>query len=110
MKLTADGRDLVAIRAGAALGLLRSRDEDVIRALAHMTNGPNEEKHLVAINALGDIGGDSAVRYLRSIAEGHPNPALRDIARRAVARLTGDDPDAVVAPEEPPEDAPVELP
>lgn len=110
VRLTADERDLVAIRAGAALGLLRARGEDVIRALAHMTNGPNEEKHLVAINALGDIGGAEAVRYLRSIAEGHPNPALRAVARRAVARLVGGEGDEGAGAEDAREGAPLELP
>lgn len=92
-RLTADDEPLVTLRAGAALGLLGDGREEVVRALVKMTDGPNEERHLVAIHALGDIGGEVALRYLDNLATGHPNVALREIAREAAkqarAKLAG---------------------
>jgi len=79
--------DHAALRAGAALGLLRVDDEEVIRALVRMTDGPNEERHLVAIHALSDIGGPRAARYLDNLATSHPNPSLRELAREALRRV-----------------------
>ncbi|PIE15962.1 MAG: hypothetical protein CSA66_07895 [Proteobacteria bacterium] len=84
---TAHASDLVGVRAGAALGLLRDDREEVIRALVKMTNGPNREKHLVAINALGDIGGDAAARYLDNLSVSHPSAPLRELAREALRRV-----------------------
>lgn len=92
-RLTTHDEPLVTLRAGAALGLLGDGREEVVRALVKMTGGPNEERHLVAIHALGDIGGEAALRYLDSLATSHPNATLREIARDAAkqvrARLAG---------------------
>ncbi len=88
----------VALRAGAALGLLGAREPDVLRALAKMTEGPDQERHLVAIHALGDIGGPEAARYLDAIGVGHPEPVLRDLAREAARRARAADEAAAPAP------------
>ena len=83
---TRNPSDAVALRAGAALGLLGDSRPVILRALAAMTVGPDFDKHIVAINALGDIGGFQARRYLETIAVGHPEEALRHLAREAVTR------------------------
>ena len=36
-----------------------------------MTEGPDEERHLIAVHAMGDIGGERAARYLDALAVGH---------------------------------------
>ena len=94
VRLTAHPDTGVAARAGAALGLLKVRRDDVIRALAAMTQGADPERHLAAIQALGDVGGPLAARYLDTMAVGDPQPALRALARRAARRARGEDPDA----------------
>jgi len=79
----------VAQRAGAALGLIGEDQPAVLSALASMTEGPDPERHFVAINALGDIGGDRALRYLDTMAIGHPTDAIRALARQTVDRVRG---------------------
>jgi len=80
-RLTAHANRRVAIRAGAALGLLRRDDPETIKALVRLTEGPDTEKHLVAVHALADIGTAETRRYLEVIAVGHPNPTIRQLAR-----------------------------
>ncbi len=87
VRLVGHNDDMVSIRAGAALGLLKVQREDVVVAIARMTRGPRQERHLVAINALGDIGGKYAERYLDNLALGHPAPELRELARETLERL-----------------------
>ena len=84
--LTRHTDDVVVLRAGAALGLLGVADDSVITALAEMTEGPDHERHLIAVHAMGDIGGRRAARYLETLAVGHPRPALREAARQAAKR------------------------
>jgi hypothetical protein len=98
--LTSNPNRRVAARAGAALGLLKFGTPEAIKALVALTEGPDVEKHLVAIHALGDIGTDEAKRYLDVIALGHPNPAIRQLARERLGR-SGEP-----APEPPPEQVP----
>jgi len=81
VRLTAHDNRRVAIRAGAALGLLRRDDPEAIKALVRLTEGPDTEKHLVAVHALADIGTADTRRYLEVIAVGHPNPTIRQLAR-----------------------------
>ena len=83
---TADPREHVRLRAGAALGLLGDRRPEVIRALAAMTRGSAPEPLLMAVHALGDIGGKDAARYLESIADSHPIKAVREAARASLDR------------------------
>lgn len=97
----------VATRAGAALGLIKVSTPEVVRALVHMTEGPDAEKHLVAIHALADLGTPEARRYLESLAVGHPSPAIRDIARE---RLRGLGTILPEAPEARPEPVPDPIP
>lgn len=99
VRLTAHEDTSVAVRAGTSLGLLRARRDDVVRALAAMTRGADPERHLAAIQALGDVGGPLAVRYLDTMAVGDPEPALRALARRAARRARGQDPDGDGAPD-----------
>jgi len=96
VRLTRHPNVRVATRAGAALGLLKVASPEVIGALVGMTEGPEPEKHLIAIHALADLGTPEARRYLESLALGHPSPALREIARE---RLRG--PHGGLAPERP---------
>lgn len=84
--LTRHEDDVVVLRSGAALGLIGVAQEDVISALAEMTEGPDHERHLIAVHAMGDIGGRRAARYLDALAIGHPRPALREAARQAAKR------------------------
>ncbi|MEC9073368.1 MAG: HEAT repeat domain-containing protein [Myxococcota bacterium] len=84
--LTGHSVDQVRLRAGAALGLIGLDRPDVIQALVSLTRGSDPEPHLMAIHALGDIGGPEALRYLDAIAEGHPITAIRDAARGAASR------------------------
>lgn len=86
VELTRHPNRRVATRAGAALGLLRLDTPEVIRALVALTEGPDSEKHLVAVHALGDIGSTEARRYLDMIALGHPTPAIRSLARERLGR------------------------
>lgn len=94
VRLLGHQEEMVVLRAGAALGLIGKRDSDVVRALAKLTRGPVIERHLVAVNALGDIGGDEAARYLDAIAVGDPDPRIRELARMAAKRARGQDPEA----------------
>lgn len=84
--LTQHSVDQVRLRAGAALGLIGDSRPDVIQALVSLTRGSDPEPHLMAVHALGDIGGPDALRYLDAIAEGHPLAAIRDAARGAASR------------------------
>ncbi len=93
VRLTAHPNTGVAARAATSLGLLKARREGVVRALAAMTRGADPERHLAAIQALGDVGGPLAARYLDTMAVGDPEPALRALARRAARRARGEDPD-----------------
>lgn len=86
VRLTDHDEELVAMRAGAALGLLGDRRDETLRALVRLTEGPSQARHLVAIHALGDIGGPGALRYLDNLAVGHPSPGMREIARQAAQR------------------------
>lgn len=87
VRLTGHPNVRVATRAGAALGLLEVASAEVIRALVRMTDGPEPERHLIAIHALADLGTPEARRYLESLAVGHPSPALREIARERLREL-----------------------
>ncbi len=104
-RLTAHPNLRVATRAGAALGLLKVATPEVIKALVRMTDGPEPEKHLIAIHALADLGTPEAKRYLESLALGHPSPALREVAR-ARLRGMGVEPPAERAPDPVPESLP----
>ncbi len=77
---------VVSLRAGAALGLIGHDQPGVITALAEMTEGPDHERHLIAVHAMGDIGGERAARYLDALAVGHPKAVLREAARQAAKR------------------------
>ena len=87
IRLTAHPDSVVSLRAGSALGMLAVKDPDALKALAAMTEGPDPERHLIAIHALGDIGGTRALRYLDTLAIGHPDPAMRDAARLTSLRI-----------------------
>ena len=89
--LTQHDDDIVVLRAGAALGLIGQGGDAVISALALMTEGPDHERHLIAVHALGDIGGSRAARYLEALAVGHPRPALREAARQSAKRAKASD-------------------
>lgn len=78
--------DAVALRAGAALGLIGEPLPLALKALAAMTRGTDTERHRVAINALGDLGGPKAARYLDTLAIGHPEASMRELARKALER------------------------
>ncbi len=86
VSLTRHEHPNVAMRAAAALGLLKASGDEVVQALVAMTRGANLEKHLVAVNTLGDLKAPSARRYLEAIAEGHPEEAIRLLAREAADR------------------------
>ncbi|MCB9728116.1 MAG: hypothetical protein H6746_06520 [Deltaproteobacteria bacterium] len=86
VRLTASDDDVTALRACAALGLLGDSRREVLAALARMTEGSDTERHLTALNALGDIGGEEAARYLDALAVGHPLVPIRDAARQAAQR------------------------
>lgn len=87
--LTRHPVDQVRLRSGAALGLIGVDRPEVIQALVSLTRGSDPEPHLMAIHALGDIGGDQAVRYLDAITEGHPLSLIREAAREAASRARG---------------------
>jgi hypothetical protein len=91
--------EMVQLRAGGALGQLRDKSDEVLRALAAMTDGPTTERHLVAVHALGDIGGPEAARYLETIAVGHPAVVIRNLAREAARSARGES--LLPAPEQP---------
>jgi len=105
VRLTAHPNIRVATRAGAALGQLKIATPEVIKGLVKMTDGPEPEKHLVAIHALADLGTPDAKRYLESLAIGHPSPALREVARERLRGLGTELPSA-----RPPEPVPEPLP
>lgn len=104
--LTRHANRRVAARAGAALGLLKLDTPETIKALVALTEGPDTEKHLVAIHALGDIGSADAKRYLEVIAVGHPNPLIRQLARERLGRPREPSPDPVPEPVPDPTPAP----
>lgn len=84
--LTQHPDDTVVLRAAASIGRLSTGDEASARALAKLTSGSDTERHLVAIQALGDVGGAQALRYLDTLTEGHPEAGIRNAARQAAAR------------------------
>jgi hypothetical protein len=84
--LTAHPDDTVVLRAASSIGRLSTGDEASARALAKLTSGSDTERHLVAIQALGDVGGPQALRYLDTLTEGHPEAGIRNAARQAAAR------------------------
>lgn len=107
VRLTGHPNLRVGTRAGAALGLLEVASPEVIRALVRMTDGPEPERHLIAIHALADLGTPEARRYLESLAVGHPSPALREIARERLRELgQAVPPEADDAPEPVPDPLP----
>ena len=84
--LTVHSEPVVGLRAGASLGLVGDPRDEVIEALAAMTRGADTERHLVAVHALGDLGGERAARYLDTLAVGHPLPPVREAARLGATR------------------------
>lgn len=104
--LTRHANRRVAARAGAALGLLKLDTPETIKALVALTEGPDTEKHLVAIHALGDIGSSEAKRYLEVIAVGHPNPLIRQLARERLGRPREPSPEPIPEPVPDPAPAP----
>ncbi len=113
VRLTANAHTQVATRAGGALGLIAAGSSElataevdvIIRALVRMTDGPEPERHLVAINSLADLGTPDAKRYLESLAVGHPSAALREVAREHLRALG-----ATIPAERPPEQVPEPVP
>ncbi len=101
VRLTAADDHVVSLRATAALGLIRDSRHEVLAALARMTEGSDTERHLTALNALGDIGGEEAARYLDALAVGHPLVPIRDAARLAAERARGVRHQAAPSPEDP---------
>jgi len=95
--LTEHDDEVVSLRAGAALGLIGEDVDGVISALARMTEGPDQERHLIAVHAMGDIGGPRAARYLDTLAVGHPTPGIREAAREASRRAKRGDTNADTA-------------
>ena len=95
--LTEHADEVVSLRAGAALGLVGADGDGVISALARMTEGPDRERHLIAVHAMGDIGGPRAARYLDTLAVGHPSPGIREAAREASRRAKRGDTNADTA-------------
>ena len=89
MKPTQEDDETVVLRAASSLGRLSDGDEASVRALAKLTSGSDHERHLVAIGALGDVGGTLALRYLDTLTEGHPEEGIRHAARQAAARARG---------------------
>ncbi len=89
--LTAHSDDTVVLRAAASIGRLSDGDEASARALAKLTSGSDTERHLVAIQALGDVGGAQALRYLDALTQGHPEAGIRNAARQAAARARADE-------------------
>ena len=86
IRLTRHHRSVVAMRAAAALGLIGSQQPEVLKALVAMVAGNDLERHVVAINALADVGGPRAVKYLQTLADGHPEASIRTLARHAKER------------------------
>ena len=84
--LTNHSDETVVLRAASSLGRLSDGDEASVRALAKLTSGSDPERHLVAIQALGDVGGGLALKYLDTLTEGHPEAGIRHAARQAAAR------------------------
>lgn len=102
LRLTRHERGNVSMRAAAALGMLGASGDEVVAALVAMTRGSDMEKHLVAVNTLSDLKNPQVKRYLNAIADGHPEPTIRQLARegakRAAARET---PESLKPPEAP---------
>ena len=86
IELTEHTDETVVLRAASSLGRLSQGDEASVRALAKLTSGSDMERHLVAIQALGDIGDQRALRYLDTLTEGHPEPGIRQAARQSAVR------------------------
>lgn len=79
----------VVLRAASSVGRLSTGDEASARGLAKLTSGSDTERHLVAIQALGDVGGVQALRYLDTLTQGHPEAGIRNAARQAAERARG---------------------
>ena len=92
VRLIAHPHPTVTMRAAAALGQLKIATQDVVDALVSMTRGADIEKHFVAINALGDLKSPLAVKYLQALADGHPEEAIRNLAREAATRSADNTP------------------
>ncbi len=87
LELTKHSSDVVRLRAAAALGLLKISTDEVVRALARLTEGGNREQIVVAVGALSDIGGQRAIRYLENIAISHPDEVVRTLARTGTEKI-----------------------
>ena len=87
LELTKHSSNVVRLRAAAALGLLKISNNEVIRALARLTEGGNREQIVIAVGALSDIGGQKAMRYLENIAVSHPDEIVRTLARSGTEKI-----------------------
>ncbi len=76
----------------AAIGALTriSREDRVVEGLMGLVHGTQEGIPRAVVNALADIRTPLALRYLESLAIGHPQDTIRDLARQWLSTSTGE--------------------
>ena len=71
-----------------AMGTLAEmRVQKAVNPLIDLTRGKDPEFVREVVFAIAQIGGDEAMAYLFTVAQGHENPALRDAAQKALDEL-----------------------
>lgn len=72
----------------AALGaLVELRERRAVTELARQRSMRDRREMRKIIDAIATLGGDEAIEYLGFVAEGHDDPEIRQMARRALERL-----------------------
>ncbi len=75
-------------RVRAAIGALAEmREERAVRPLIEATRGRESVFIREVVFALAQIGGEEAMAYVFTVAQGHDDPAVRDAAQRALGEL-----------------------
>ena len=84
-KLKGDDADDVRRAIG---GLVELKDPRAVPALIDLARAKDMVFLREIIFALGQIGGDEAEAYLYTVAQGHDQPAIRDVAQKALDEMS----------------------
>jgi hypothetical protein len=83
-RLSSDDLDEVRRAMG---GLAEAREARAVRPLIELTRGKDASFVAEVLYALGQIGGEEAVAYLFTVAQGHDEPGVRAAAERSLEDL-----------------------
>lgn len=77
----------VEVRREVAFALGEVGGEDLVRPLAELARDPVSSVRLIAVEALGKIGGPEAVQVLMAVAKEDPSEDIRSLAVEALGSL-----------------------